>query len=367
MTQAHDRDRNMTMNQTVNQTVNHLYALILAGGKGSRLWPLSQKDHPKALLKLFGERSLFQETVARLEGHVPSDHVYVVARPELCDRLQAQTPSTPAANFIHEPNEKDSGPALALAAFHIAKCDPDAVLAVFSVDHHIRDQARLRAVLNHAAGLAVEGWIVTLGIPPHTPETRFGYIERGNVFSPGDTFSTYHVRAFVEKPNVETARAFLRTGTYFWDSGIVVVKTARLLSEFERQQPALMHAIRSGSPRAWNTIQPISLDYAIMQAAENILVIEADFGWADVGNWDTVFNILMGSAQDACGNVAEPLQTLINTRHTFIHSSRPVVAIGLDDLIVVDTDDGLLICKLGQSEQIRAAFDGKIGSMQKTS
>ena len=330
--------------------MSHVYALILAGGKGTRLWPLSQPNQPKALLSLFGEQSLFQATVARLDSVIPADQVFVVAKPELCRQLYEQTPSIPESNFIHEPSEKDSGPALALAALHIAQRDPDAIIAVLSVDNHIDDEQELQEALHLASTLAAENWIVTLGIPPHRPETRFGYIQRGKPFQHANPLPINHVEAFIEKPDLETAASFIRSGQYLWDSGIIVLKAQRIIYEFDQQQPALMDILRSG--KVWSAIQPISLDYAIMQRATNIVVIEVNFGWHDVGNWDTVFDI---EIKDSCGNAIDPQHIVIDTQNTLIRSQRQVVAIGLDDLMVVDTEDGLLICKRGQSEQVRSA------------
>lgn len=334
--------------------MKNFYALIMAGGKGTRLWPFSQPDRPKALLALFGERSLFQETVARLNNFISPEHIFVVARPDLCMQLQHQEPCILAANFIREPGEKDSGPALALAALRIAQRDPSAVIAVLSVDQVIGDVARLLEALRTAYLIALDNWIVTLGVPPQVPATRFGYIQHGEVFRKIGDFTVRHVQSFVEKPDQQTAEILFCSGQYAWDSGMIVLSARRAIAEFEEQQPTMMNILKCSDLAKWESISPISLDYAIMQSAKNVLVIDVDLAWNDVGNWDTVFEL---SAKELCENtVIAPQHILIDTRRTLIRSDRRVVAIGMEDVIVVDTPEGLLICKRGCAEAIRRAI-----------
>jgi len=335
--------------------MHNFYALILAGGRGTRLWPLSQHDHPKALLALFGERTLFQETVDRLDGLIPPERIFVVARPDLCNQLRQQAPLIPLDNFVHEPGEKDSGPALALSALHIIRRDPSAVLAVLSVDHMIDDGARLRSVLISAYTLATQSWIVTLGIRPDHPNTRFGYMERGDRFEHPASGSVYHVQSFVEKPDRQTAEQFIRSGRYAWDSGMLILSADRAIAEFERHQSAMMVHLKHGTTAAWDAIHPISLDFAILQTASDVLMIDLDLEWHDVGSWDTVYEILAQRQLNGNHNIAAPDHILIDTRRTLINSQRKVIAIGLEDLIVVDTDTELLLCRRGCTESIRGA------------
>jgi mannose-1-phosphate guanylyltransferase len=335
--------------------MNNFYVLLLAGGKGTRLWPLSQPDHPKAMLNLFGERSLFQETVLRLHGLIPPERIFVVARPDLCSQLSPQAPFIPAHNFLHEPCEKDSGPALALGALRIAQYDPSAVIAVLSVDHVIADTERLWEALSAAYTRAVDGWIVALGVPAVSPETRFGYIQRGAAVDMVDNFPASLVQTFVEKPDSQTAEMFVQSGQYCWDSGMIVLSAQRTISELKHNQPELLALVQQGSPDAWAVLQPISLDYALMETAQDILLIEVDLDWHDVGNWDTVVDLLAKGIEDTSANIAAPQAVLIDSKRTFIRSQRHVVAIGLEDLIVVDTEEALLICRRGRSEDIRHA------------
>ena len=327
--------------------MNNFYALILAGGKGTRLWPLSRPGQPKALLSLTGTHTFFQETLTYINGLIAPDHIFVVADADLCANLQTQEPHIPCENFVHEPSAKDSGPALLLGLLRIAQHDPAAVVAVLSIDSAISDIARLQCVLTSAYHIAQENWIVTLGVTPSAPSTQFGYIWRGEVF-PGAS-GAYYVDAFVEKPDRITAEAFLESGEYLWDSGMLVLNVQQAIAEFDRQQPDLVAALRSD---CWAAITPISLDYAIMQHAQRIAVLELDLDWHDIGSWKTWFAL---QDKDCRGNAADDQHILVETQGTFIFSKRPVIAIGVQDLIVVETDEGLLLCKTDQIEKLRGA------------
>ncbi|NDJ77253.1 MAG: mannose-1-phosphate guanylyltransferase, partial [Chloroflexi bacterium] len=293
--------------------MDNLYALIMAGGGGTRLWPLSRKKRPKQMLPLVEERTMFQISVERLEELLPPERVFVVTGRDHFEQLKSNVPEIPDENFILEPFGRDSGPAAALGSLHIHHRDPNAVLAVLTADHHIADAAKFRRVLAASAELAQENYIVTLGISPSYPSAGFGYIKRGEPLTQVGGFQVYCSAGFTEKPDPETAVQFLASGLYSWNSGMFIYKTEHILSEFARQQPAMHslleeigHAIGQDNynqelERLWPNMKKLSIDYAVMEGAKNMALIPVDIGWSDVGSWATLFEVLAG---DLNGNVS---------------------------------------------------------------
>ncbi len=339
--------------------LDHFYALIMAGGGGTRLWPLSRRDRPKQVLPLTEERTLFQVTVERLHDLLPSERIYVVTGRALADPLHESTPMLPAENFILEPAGRDSGPAAGLGIYHIARQDPEAILAVLSADHHIAKEARFLDALRCAYDYARDGYLVTLGIRPSFPATGFGYIQRGEVLGTHGPFTVYRSRRFTEKPDEATASAFVSSGMYSWNAGIFIFKAEQAIAEFERQQPEMNAILRqvtdspAGLDDLWPKIKKRSIDYAIMEGAQNVAVIPVDIGWSDVGTWATLFEVL---SADENGNVTRSKaegHVQIDTHGTLIVSDRLVVTIGVDDLVIVDTDDVLLVCHRDRAQDVR--------------
>jgi mannose-1-phosphate guanylyltransferase len=339
--------------------MSHYYALIMAGGGGTRLWPLSRRDRPKQVLPLTEDRTMFQVTVERLDDMFAPDHIFVVTGPDLAEPLHQSAPHLLDENFILEPAGRDSGPAAGLGTFHIAQRDPDAVIAVLSADHHIANEKRFLAALRCAHDSAMQGYIVTLGIPPSYPATGFGYIQRGELIENCGEFTVYHSRRFTEKPDEPTATAFLSSGLYSWNAGIFIWRARQAIAEFERQQPEI-HAILkkiTETPQErealWGQMKKISLDYAIMEGAANVAVIPVDIGWSDVGTWATLFEVL---ARDDQGNATRSSfegHIQIDTHETLIVSDRMVVTIGIDNLVIVDTDDAILVCHRDRAQDVR--------------
>jgi mannose-1-phosphate guanylyltransferase len=339
--------------------MSHYYALIMAGGGGTRLWPLSRRDRPKQVLPLTEDRTMFQVTVERLDDMFAPDHIFVVTGPDLAEPLHQSAPHLLDENFILEPAGRDSGPAAGLGTFHIAQRDPDAVIAVLSADHHIANEKRFLAALRCAHDSAMQGYIVTLGIPPSYPATGFGYIQRGEPIENCGEFTVYHSRRFTEKPDEPTATAFLSSGLYSWNAGIFIWRARQAIAEFERQQPEI-HAILkkiTETPQErealWGQMKKISLDYAIMEGAANVAVIPVDIGWSDVGTWATLFEVL---ARDDQGNATRSSfegHIQIDTHETLIVSDRMVVTIGIDNLVIVDTDDAILVCHRDRAQDVR--------------
>ncbi len=345
--------------------MDHFYALIMAGGGGTRLWPLSRKTRPKQMLPLVEERTMFEISVERLQPLLPPERVFVVTGRDQVEALSQCAPQVPIENFIVEPFGQDTGPAVGLGTVHIKHRDPDATIAVLTADQHIAEKARFRKVLAAAAELAGEGYIVTLGISPSFPSTGFGYIKRGEPLVKVGDFQAYVSAGFTEKPNADTAIQFMASGLYSWNSGMFIYKADQILGELARQQPdmhARLQTIGAAIDRddyaavldeVWPAMTRLSLDYAVMEGAENVAVIPVDIGWSDIGSWATLLEVLAG---DLNGNVSRghaQQHLKIDTCETLIVSDRMVVTIGIEDIVIVDTDDVLLVCHRDRSQDVR--------------
>jgi mannose-1-phosphate guanylyltransferase len=348
----------------------HYYALILAGGGGTRLWPLSRKDTPKQLLKLINDRTMFQISVERLAPLFPPERIFIVTGEQYIQTMREQAPQIPEQNFIIEPFGCDSGPAAALGAAIIHQIDPDAIIAQLAVDHYIGKPAVFLELLKAAYTTACKGYIVTLGIAPSFPATGFGYIRQGDEIEQVNGFTSFHTRGFTEKPNEITATSFVASGQYSWNSGMFIWKSTRAMEEFEHQRPEIFEilqqiqalfrkpsldksALQQELSVLWKQMPKISIDYAVMESAKQMAVIPAEISWNDVGSWASLFDV---HRLDRFGNVFlgdHPDHVVLDTEKTLVLSDRLVVTIGIDDLIVIDTDDVLLICHKDRSQDVR--------------
>jgi mannose-1-phosphate guanylyltransferase len=337
--------------------MKHFYALLMAGGRGSRLWPVSRPDRPKPLLSLTEKRSLYQITAERMQSLFPAEQTYVVTQRDLKNPLMQAVPGIPAQNYVCEPCSRDTAPAMGLGIFSIAQHDPDAIIAILPSDHIIEQTDAFFEALRAAYAVAQQGSIVVLGIRPTDPATEYGYIEQGALLCEVNGINVYQAQRFVEKPNRATAEQFMTTGRYSWDAGLVIASAQTLIREFERQQPAMAETLKaiavshSSIDELWATLESISFDYAIMEHAEQIAVIPVDMGWQDIGSWAAIYKTL---PKDAQGNASvTPGQSiLINSHRSLIWSERLVVTLGIEDLIIIDTPDALLICKRDHAQQI---------------
>jgi len=345
----------------------HTYAVIMAGGGGTRLWPLSRKEKPKQLLPLLGKETLFQSTVARLKSLFPPERILVVTVAEQAREMREQAPSIPVANYLIEPAPRGTASVVALAASVLWKRDPQAVMAIQTADHHIRNRDLFNYLISAAFEIAEKNYLVTLGITPTFPSTGYGYIQQGKLLSGDHKYPVYIVKRFKEKPDEATAQQFLQSGDHSWNSGMFVWKADAILSEIEKQMPELFKVV-SEIAAAWGTadqdnvlqtrwkeLKNQTIDYGIMEKAERVAVLPAGgLGWSDVGSWDSLFEVLL---PDADGNVAVNAQHLeIDTHKTLVYSvnnQRLIVTIGLDDIVVVDSGDVLLVCKADQSQKVR--------------
>lgn len=341
-----------------------LYAVIMAGGSGTRLWPLSRRGIPKQALRLIVERTMFQHAVDRLAPLFPPERIFVVTNAAMADLLRPQAPGLPPGNFILEPSARDSAPAAGLAAATLLARDPDAVMVILTADHYIIDTAQFRAALAAADEVAADGTIVTLGIRPSFPATGFGYIRLGESQIIANGFRVYRSAGFVEKPDLPTAVRFLEEGRSAWNSGMFIWRADRLLAEFAGQLPESHAALLRigaavGTPDAsallaaeWPNVRKISIDYGIMEHAANVSVIPVDIGWSDIGSWAALLDVLPG---DEHGNVLSDDVLVLDSRGSYVRSEggRLVALIGMQDVVVVDTPDALLICPRERAQDVR--------------
>jgi len=346
-----------------------LYAVIMAGGSGTRFWPESRAARPKQLLNLVGERSMIQATIDRLAGLASPERTLIVTSAALVDELRKQLPQVPHQAFIGEPCRRDTAPAIALAALHIARSDPNAVMMVLPADHVIEPPAAFQAAIRQAESLVASApdRIVTFGIRPTYPAESFGYIERGEPLDVAGA-PTYLVKRFHEKPKAERARQYVAGGNFYWNSGMFVWSVATILAALEEREPDMVAHLRAivaaekrpdyreVFDREFAQVRPISIDYAVMEHARNVLVIEAAFSWDDVGSWQAIARL---QGTDEQGNTSTGRHLSAHSTGNIVRSSEGhlVVTLGVRDLIIVHTPDATLVANKNDEESIRQLVD----------
>src|SRR6266566_5081360 len=345
--------------------VNPIYALILAGGSGERFWPLSRRARPKQLLRLVSKKTLLEETVARLEGLVPPERILILTNAEQEKPVRKLLTDFPKENIVAEPAKRDTAAAVALGAGWVAARDHAATMLVLPADHVIADQAAFQETLALAAATAEEtGELVTIGIKPTWACPGFGYIEQGepvHLRNRSDKDAIHRVLRFREKPNIDLAESFLRKGNFRWNAGMFVWSVPTVLSEFNRHAPELADFISQiRAPGNFDRIlcekfgklPRISFDYAIMEKADRVLVVEASFDWDDVGSWQAVARYFK---KDEHGNVANCAVTALDSSNNIVfqEDGTTIALLGVHDLIVVQTKDALLVCHRHEAEKIK--------------
>lgn len=347
-----------------------MFAVIMAGGRGARFWPRSREKKPKHLLDIVGTKTMIQETVNRIKPLINPQNILIVTGKKHARELIKQLPEVPAKNIIIEPEGKNTAACIGLAALHIQKITGDDILIVLPSDHAIGNPDKYRAVIAAAAQAAAQhNALVTIGIKPESPHTGFGYVEQGEFCGQVSGEEMFRVLSIREKPDFPQAQAFVQNGNFYWNSGMFIWKTSAILSEIQRFLPNLHQGLMKiknalGSDkeartvaRVYKRLASVSIDYGVMEKANNIFMLKGDFGWSDVGSWDAVYEI---SAKDDKGNAVVSGSHVIfeDTENSLVYSPRKLVAVvGAKDLIIVETKDALLICKKGSSQDVKKVVE----------
>lgn len=344
-----------------------VYAVIMAGGAGTRFWPKSTKKLPKQFLSLFGDKTMIQNTAERIKTLIPQERIMVVTNDNYVDLVKDQLPSVPNNNIVGEVVAKNTAPCVAIAAEMLYKKDPEAVMVVLPADHHIEDPDAFNQYLKTAIEKAESGEnLVTIGIQPDRPETGYGYIHgddsvkeelAGNVLHP--------VKAFKEKPDEETAKQFLESGDYFWNSGMFIWSAKTILNEFKEHLPKMYDLVKDSSGSFfgkdhkeavdlfYRSCESVSIDYGIMEHADNVFVVPGEFGWNDVGSWTAAYEL---GQKDINGNVVNADHATFSessNNYIFSKSGKMISVVGVDGIAIVETEEAILVCKIDKAQNVK--------------
>jgi mannose-1-phosphate guanylyltransferase len=341
------------------------FGVIMAGGTGTRFWPLSRASRPKQLLPLSGGTgSLLRETQRRISSIIPPEQTLVVTSEALAEQTRAELPELPPENVLAEPVGRNTAPCVGWAASVIARTAPDAVMTVLPADHHIADERAFNGVLQRAIEAASEGDMVTVGIKPTRPETGYGYVELGEELAP----SVFRARRFVEKPDELRARQFLTAGRFLWNSGMFFFRADALLSAVRQHLPGLGDALGKYDEAAkqgnelelvratYDSLPNVSIDHGVMEKAARVAVVPGDFGWSDVGSWTSAWELAEKDGQD---NALFGEVVAVDTRGSYVRGrdGKVIAVVGLEDIVVVDTEDALLVLPRSRSQDVRAVVN----------
>ncbi len=344
---------------------SNYYAIILAGGIGSRFWPVSRTKYPKQFLDMLGTgKTLLQQTYERFSKIIPASNIYIATHESYTYLVKEQLNDLPDDQIIVEPIMRNTAPCIAYASHKIHEMDPTACMVVAPADHLILDENKFSLeVLKALQGAEQENWLITLGIKPTRPDTGYGYIQFGSKSSlPGFK----KVKTFTEKPNLELAKTFLQSGDFLWNAGIFIWSAKSIIHALSIHQTEMNDIFNEGS-LAYNTDKEkkfiegafvrcvgISIDFAVMEKAENVYVLPVDFGWSDLGTWTSVYEL---SEKDESGNVCKPAEHVLayDTRNTMIRTStnKLVIVKGLENYIVIDSEDALMICPKAEEQEVK--------------
>lgn len=357
-----------------NNSLDHVYVVVLAGGSGTRLWPMSRDNTPKQFLKLGGDRTLMQSAVDRILPMIPWERIIVVTNAAYTEEVRAQLPQIPSSNIIAEPMKRDTAAAMALGSLVAQYADPEAVVVNMASDHVLKDSDEYRRVITAAADLAAnKEYLVTVGITPTSPNVNFGYIEVADEIERHQNYPVLRVESFKEKPDKATAEKFLKSGNYYWNANMYTWHVDTIFDAFARHMPAMMphlEQIRAaiGTDQfatvldlAYREIEKISIDYAISEKAQNLVLIEGDFGWDDVGLWSTVYQLGEKDANQTVavreGSDLSPILAVNSERNLISTNKRLVALLGVSDLVVVDSDDVILVLPREQAADVKKVVE----------
>jgi len=343
------------------------YAVIMAGGIGSRFWPASRKEQPKQFLDVFGNGTLIQNTVARLQGLIPPERCLVVTHERYVEQTQKQLPAVPEENILTEPISRNTAPCITYAAAVLADRDEEATMVVLPADHVINNVQEFHRTLDVALTAAQEpGRLVTIGIEPSHPATGYGYIQYDSEEASKGGLSAHPVRTFAEKPDASTAERFIDSGDFLWNSGMFIWRADTILGQVEEHLPDTHDAFapvreagdeidRDALRTAFQKSPRISIDYGVMEQAESVYVVPGSFDWNDVGDWRAVYDL---SDKDEHGNVIEGDVIMQDSSRCYVQAGeRLVVLVGIHDAVVVDTDDAVLVCDRDTAQQVKQVVE----------
>lgn len=345
-----------------------IYAVIMAGGSGTRFWPKSTRSLPKQFLNLFGSGTMLQNTVERVKEIIPIEQVLVVTNSDYVDIVKDQLPGIPSENVIAEVVAKNTAPCVAIAASLLEYKDEDATMVVLPADHHITNPGAFLSVLESAVEKAKSSeTLVTIGIKPDKPETGYGYIHaEGSEKQEIAGHEVFGVHGFREKPDIETAKEFLASGDYYWNSGMFIWRATSVLESIKSFLPNMFEltsiARQDGYTEAalnafYENCESISIDYGIMEDAQNVYVVPGDFGWNDVGSWSAVFDLAEKDENDNASKATHAI--FVNAGSNLINSEsgKVISLVGINNLAVVETKDAILICNLDEAQGVKTVVD----------
>ncbi len=340
----------------------------MAGGSGTRFWPKSRQDKSKQFLTIHGRRSLIKSTVDRIAGFASGEHLYIVSQQSQREELEKHISGIPKKNFIYEPEGKNTAPCLGLTALHIQKRNAEGVMIVLPADHLIKDKRAFKKTITAGVKIARKyDSLVTIGIKPNRPATGYGYIQRDREVEEVSGTKCFTVKTFAEKPDFETAKRFLQSGDFSWNSGMFIFKVSTFLEAIEEHLPELYAALMSirkaiGKPEyqtvlqnVYKQIKKISIDYGVMEKARNVYMVEGNFDWNDLGSWEEVYSL---AKKDANGNFLSGDVITIDTTNSYIDIDEGVLGIiGLDNIVVVRSKGSVLICARDRVEEVKKVVE----------
>lgn len=344
--------------------MQNIYTLIMAGGSGTRFWPRSKTQKPKQYLNIFGESSLLQDTIERFATFTERENIYIVSSATQAKVLEEQTPMLPKQNLIYEPIGRNTLPCIGLAAMYAERENPDGIMVVSPSDHLITNNQLFEETVLAAVKIADEqDGIVTIGITPSYPATGYGYVKTKEDITGSEKIAQFKVERFVEKPDEKTASEYLKQGGFYWNSGLFVFKVSVFLEAVEKFAPELYADLRKiqadfGNPTyeetldtVYRAVKGISVDYGIMEHADNIFLVEGNFDWNDLGSWESVY---LTDKKDENGNAGAGEVLLVDTKNSYVYSDKNLVAVvGLEDVIVVQDGNTTLVCKRDKAEDVK--------------